>query len=328
MNSFFSGLTFSLIAVPALAYTVWALLVLRDMRWLRKDAQATHLHIASAVRIGALIHEVQRERGLSAGYVSSKDPSRFAAMQQQRDGVDDKVRSILTEEAQAASAIGSLSISTEIEAERRRLNDLRNKVTDGKLDGFLVVGGYSTVITRLLVLVSDLVRSSTHGRTSNLGLAYVYLITGKEQAGQERAVGNAALASGKTIAQTSLRRIRDLAGSQEFYFRFTRNLSSSSISSQLKTAEAEGPSADFVHIRTALLAGETEGLPAQAWFTAATARIDAIKRVEDIVAKTLLEVGPAKARSAKQHIWVTAGLVAAICLLAGLFVLAIGASII
>jgi len=248
------------------------------LRWETRAEMMRLVVLAEGVRaVSDLVHELQRERGLSAAFLASKGAQMSADLSAQRGRTDER-------RADVAAAAGGLSALDEIDAKRREVSAL-------SLSGSEAFAYYTGAIGHLLDAASEMTKKSAHGDVTRTMTAYVTLMQGKERAGQERATGSAAISAGR-FEFASYTRMLSLAAAQAADFDRFRAMASPALRSLFEQAIA-GPVVDTVArmreiIAAGGLTGDLAGLDARAWFEAAAARIDLLKSVEDRVGDELV----------------------------------------
>ena len=147
----------------------------------------------------ALIHELQKERGLSSGFVAGAG-RRFA-----QDLPDQRLRTdkALAEATDAWTSIGPGPKFGTLEASlgeaRASLTDLprfRADIRAQALTPNAVVQGFSGVIDRLLVVIAEVPGTSPHPQVTMALIALFNFLLAKEYTGQVRALGSAVGAQG------------------------------------------------------------------------------------------------------------------------------------
>lgn len=171
---------------------------------------------AFSQRVGGLVHELQKERGLSAGFLTSDDRAFQTALKLQRRHSDrelDHYRSGLQAHKLDGRLlnIGDLAtrvlVRLEVLAHHREQID-RRLVTPGEsFDGF------TGLITELIGLTNQIAIYSRHHRASELFQANALMIQYAEMGGRERAVVAAGFGRGK-FTREEYRRLVSLTSEQ------------------------------------------------------------------------------------------------------------------
>lgn len=173
-----------------------------------------------AVRISSLVHETQKERGLTAGFLGSKGEKFKEELPQQRKNTDDRsdlMRTYL--QSINASALGSdfssvlneaLSLFKDLEGLRKRIDNF-NIPTDEAIRHYTQMNGrfIDAIGEMSKIAVGDLTAATT---------AYVNFLLGKERAGIERAVLSNTFAR-NAFGPGMFRKFSALVTEQDTYFR-------------------------------------------------------------------------------------------------------------
>jgi len=233
-----------------------------------------------STRVAALVHELQRERGVTVLRRFGGDEQDLAAQRARTDAARaafaDAAGMIAPEPGRSGPRFG-ISLG--------RLDAVRSQHdADASMEGE-VVGYYTGVIGELLQFVQHAVHERSASGLTSEAQAYSLLMRAKERAGRERWAGASALADGAADPE-SLRRLSALAAEQ----RVLEENFLDSLDPELARGYAEVLNAETAveRMRWRMLAeGETDVTPEQ-WFQAATARIEAMKRVEDALAARII----------------------------------------
>ena len=292
------------IALPILAVLLMGGLVIsQQLQTVRQADQLQALsHFSS--RISDLVHELQKERGMSALFIGSRGQQMGTELQAQRRDTDGQI-AIVQDTLKALSLSDySAGIRQSVENGLSGLAELAAKRAD--VSGLRIVGPdsfrfYTSLITNLLAVPQESVKvSDSPAVTANL-LAYFNFLAAKERAGQERATGSAGFASGqfapaqyRTLLTILAEQAAFLSSFQSYATEAQRNAAQQTLTGPIIT-EAE---------RLRRIAVETGsekplgGVAARDWFKATTDRIDLMKTVEDVLQRDLATLNQANAAQA------------------------------
>ena len=122
--------------------------------------------------------------------------------------------------------------------------------------------------------------------------AYVMFLSAKEQAGRERATINGIFAANRPLVVSLFQRLQSVITAQDVYLAGFRNLADEQFSKDLGTLLADKPAQETARMRGIAIEqaflGNFEVEPAT-WFTTITAKIDAMKRLEDGLAANIVQ---------------------------------------
>ncbi|MEW5729123.1 MAG: nitrate- and nitrite sensing domain-containing protein [Pseudomonadota bacterium] len=261
-------------------------------RWMVAEETSGLIDIAGlAADVGAVVHELQKERGASSLFLASKGSQFGDRLANQRKLTD-------TAAARLTAAMGApklrklgTAFATALDAARGAVEariDLRKRVDAQAIDSRTAMAEYTDVIKAQLDLIARIAVVTPDKGTAELAAAYLAFVEAKERAGQERAVGSAGFAGG--FDQALFRRYVSLQAQQDMLLtQFSRQASETLAALLADKAKAE-PFAEVARMREAAnakVAGIGEGVPAPAWFDATTRRIDLLKEVEDAISREL-----------------------------------------
>ncbi|WFU49825.1 methyl-accepting chemotaxis protein [Sinorhizobium terangae] len=232
--------------------------------------------------LGDAVHALQMERAATAIFLASKANGDDASLNAARRGFDGRAATALT----AASNL-AIDQDAPLREGLQQLSVLRGRVDRRELAPAESSALYSQSVSRLL----SVLRALTNGGHIDDALAgdveaYNLFSLAKEYAGQERAAGNALIATGLADRE-GLVRLAKLYGAQTTLL----NEFAAKLPAFADRARAVMPdaSASLAEMRRVLLtvgeAGDLSTLDADEWYHLASARIDAMREVE----KALLE---------------------------------------
>ncbi|MEK9283402.1 MULTISPECIES: nitrate- and nitrite sensing domain-containing protein [unclassified Bradyrhizobium] len=258
-----------------------------SVKWSARSEMADMRPAVDAVgKLSRFVHELQRERGLSSTFLSSKGRQLGAELLQQR-GRSDAERSIalgaladLDRERSGPLASASRTATEGV----GRLDSLREQIDNQVVAPVVAVGHLTDIIARVITVMSGISKLATDDDVSRSIAAHANLVEAKERAGQERATVAGAIAAGRFEPQAYIRAI-GLAAAQDSFLTSFRAVASSQ-AKELVGSQLSGPAIDkFEGMRRVVekggLAGDFGGLDSKSWFDAATVRIDLMKKVED-----------------------------------------------
>lgn len=242
--------------------------------------------VESVGKLSRLVHELQRERGMSSAFLNSKGAQMRAELPDQRKRTDaERVTAIAAlpslEEAALPGMRGALS---DVKESIGLLDQRRREIDDLSIAPPAAVEYLTGTIARLLSVINSISKLSEQDEVSKSITAYAGLIEGKERAGQERALVSGGIAAGRFDLPVLARAI-GLAAAQDAYFASFMASAPAAGRDLFKRVHA-GPVVEKVTgmrkvVLDGGLTGDFKGLDTKSWFDAATARIDVLKSVED-----------------------------------------------
>ena len=260
-----------------------------------------------SVSASALVHELQIERGLSAGYLASKGAKFSDQLSSHTPNTDRRLDEFNTYIAGNDPSDIYPSISEnfgQIKSELSRLPTIRANIRSQSISLSEGVSYYTKLNAEVLSLIVTLSIKSDNMQISRPALAASNFMQAKELSGVIRAVLTGTF-SADQFAPGMRDKFITLAAKQENYFtRFNRFADDKSI--DFFNKQANSPA----FIETAKMretatsnTGESFGIDANHWFQTQTNKINLLKKVEDELTLTTLRVMEELSATATKEIW-------------------------
>jgi methyl-accepting chemotaxis protein len=290
----------ALVVVPLLGMGVLAGQVAVDRRStvtsISRSVDDTDLSVVAA----SLVHELQKERGMTAGYLGSGGVTFADELVEQRKAVDERRQDLVDEHGgDAAATIGEALGSLE------RLSSVRASVDSLSASPADAIGFYTGVNRLLLDSIGEVRNDATHHDLTQDLTSYEALLEGKELAGIERAqLANAFAAD--AWADGQYRTVASLAARQGAWFDAFESSANDELRAEWDELQRDAAFADVAAFRDVAL-GHPEGSLGQdsaAWFAAATSRIDDLRAMELDLAATATADAKAIAAQASRDFWI------------------------
>ncbi len=237
-----------------------------------------------------LVHEIQKERGLSAGVVGASGLQLRKELSDQRQQVDRRMtvfrhelgnidRSRLAEHFQRQLDQATASLD--------RLYFIRLQVDRLTASLQLVLNTYTGLNAELLKLVSRMATHSDSVEIANQASAYFFLLLGKERAGEERALLSHAFASDR-LDPGLRQQFHSLLSEQDSYLQVFNQYAAES-DRALTAGILDHEVMDQVDgLRSLALDRSSEfGVAPADWFNLATERINLLQQVKEELAGRL-----------------------------------------
>jgi methyl-accepting chemotaxis protein len=181
-----------------------------------------------AVNISSVVHETQKERGITALVLGSDDAT-FAAQLSEQQAQTDSERTALRNmldsfdpdsygEDVKESLNNAVNMMTRLDEHRRQIE--RQNLTDNEALSF-----YTALNDRFLKMIAVLSKSLPDADMERLSLAYLYFLQGEERVGIERAILSKTFAADK-FEEEDFRIFSSTVVEQETYLSIFRTLAS------------------------------------------------------------------------------------------------------
>ncbi|MFD1626968.1 methyl-accepting chemotaxis protein [Azospirillum griseum] len=250
-----------------------------------RDLEQVSAVCAVVSAIAALIHELQKERGVwnihlgSGGRLFSEQIAPQTAICQKREQDLRACFDDLDRMAHGAALFAGIRAALADLDALPALRERAGRLAVEPADSFAC---FCRLIGALLGIVSAATDVSADPTVSRALIAAFNLMQGKEQAGQERATGAAGFSAGRFDAAQH-RRFAALVVAQNRSFDIVVENTGPERAATLRAALADQPEVERMRrvVQEGGLTGALAGIEGPAWFAAATRRIDALKTVED-----------------------------------------------
>lgn len=280
-------------AIPALALIVFAFLATQDKLKLANEMKQLQSLVQLSVRIGELSHELQKERGLSAGFISSKGASNIKELPEQRQQTDQKIDELRKALADFNFKQYHSDLELTLSAANQALGSLDSKrqaITNLQLTASDSAAYYTSAISSFLKIPAIVSTLSSNGEIAQLSAAYSSLLQAKERAGRERAILAAAFTLNQFTPATFSGFLQNLSAQQVYFDEFFHYASPEQKAFYEVTHQGDAVKETMRLRQAAIDSSETLTLaqdPGQ-WFKVATGRIEKLKEVENHLADDLL----------------------------------------
>ncbi|GAA0788315.1 methyl-accepting chemotaxis protein [Marinobacterium sediminicola] len=269
----------------------------------------------------ALVHELQKERGATSGWLGSGTQAFADKLQQQRQLTDQALQRWkgYLQQHQFATA-GIRRMLGQIEQQLSQLSSIRSSADQRNIPLGKALGYYTQLNADLLSIAA-----TTSGISSDAGIArsagaFFAFMQAKERAGIERAVLSNVFASNQ-FGPGLYSRFINLVSEQDTYLNMFRALASTDKVQALATLANSREFTAVTLLRQTAHEKASEGnfgVEGTLWFDRATDRINAMKKFEDQLADSLLGSARSAHDAALQQIWIAASSLLGILLLVGL----------
>ncbi|MEW6738390.1 MAG: diguanylate cyclase [Nitrospirota bacterium] len=254
--------------------------------------------ILEAEKFSDIIHELQKERGLSSGFLTSKGKKFRDDLLVQRAETDRKIKDLYFLVRETGSGSKVMSLRSELDLKRNRISSLGINALEAQ-------EYYTGTIAALINEVSKIALMAKTSETKNAIMLHSYLLYAKEFLGQIRATLNAVFAAGQ-FDGFSMRKLASIKGAHDtnterflqdappdvkrFY---TDKFQSSNVQATM----------DMIDIAFAKFKTGSFGIDPGVWFKSATASINALKEVEDYCMGQIKKNTAQHIRETRQYIY-------------------------
>ncbi|MEZ9761667.1 methyl-accepting chemotaxis protein [Vibrio splendidus] len=247
-----------------------------------------------------LVHELQKERGMTAGFIGSQGTKFVSELRSQRTNADNR-RDQRNEYWQSASIeLPQITkLNTEISRSLNQITSIRNRVDSQSIPLSEALGYYTQLNAKLLSVSALIAELSSDSTITTETIAYYNFLQGKERAGIERAVLNNTFSKNE-FGPGMLVKFISLVTEQNTYFSNFKVLSEPENVRFFEQQLNDRSVAEVEKLRQ-LAESKMSGFDVDPvyWFAQSTARIVQLKKTENQVAESLIALTEQKATDAR-----------------------------
>jgi signal transduction histidine kinase len=319
----------AVLVVPLVALTVLAAIGIGTNVARGVQADRVNDQTAFAVSLSTLVHELQRERDLSAGWVGSGREAGYGGVVAQRVAVNQALDTFRRDAANLDTGKGDSAFRQRVDTALKQfneINDERQRVEDDpEFTVTRTLDVYSSMIGNLFAVELELGGQSNDRALIRNVAAFVALGRYKEASSQERGLVYAVASTGQ-FAPGEFQRFATSLGAQDTW---RSQFDATASPEQRARLDALQSNPDVARVnglrnflRNALLTGNATSrveLDPKEWFLRTSARLDLLRGVEQTVADDVSAASRAAQSSASRQallytviltlvLWFTVGL--------------------
>ncbi len=251
--------------------------------------------IELSIKISSVLHELQKERGASAGFVGSGGKKFADILPLQRKETDKKIAEL--KEYCAGCELSKVSI-VKAQVDLNSITPIRAKIDSSSISLKDTVGFYTSLNKNIIDTISYFSTIPENAEVRTDFSSYVVFISSKERAGIERAVLSGVFAADK-FTITSFAKFSSLASEQKTLLNLFSNTTSKTLKNKLQETQSHPSFIEVQRMRDiALSKNEGFGIDSLYWFKTITTKINELKKFEDTIANDTIILANKKASSA------------------------------
>ncbi|BFM07854.1 methyl-accepting chemotaxis protein [Halioxenophilus aromaticivorans] len=316
----------ALVLTPVLGLIFFTLSIASGKLSTASSAKDVALLVELSAKNSALVHELQKERGLTAGFLGAANAGNDTnnlqtALQKQRTDADHALQQradFLAKNGDSIDDSQALSLLQKADEQLNELANTRKQISAVSVATPIAIGFYTKLNSLLLDAPLTAAKETQSASNGQDLLAYYNFLQAKERAGIERAVlSNTFAADG--FAPNMHRKFIALVTEQNAYSSTFLKITNSA-NQQLFSEAMQIPAVKEVErYRDIAFSKANDGnfnVRAIDWFNAATQRINQLKLVEDALTDQILQAAQKTTSSAYSQLTITlvlaAGIIAAV----------------
>ncbi len=261
-----------------------------------------------AVKSSAVIHEVQKERGMSAGFLASGGRKFTSELPLQRMETDKRMielRQLISKLDQSRMQFDFIKTLERAQEKLKTLESGRTDISNFRLTSKESFGLYTELIADWFNVISYTAKISSNQELARSTTAYLMFLNEKEMAGRERATLNGIFATDKFEGDTYQRFISLLAD-QKTYSDLFRVYASTTEQEAYQGKVSKEVVAEVERIRQIVIEKAAVGgfgVDPAYWFKIITQKIDGMKQIEDGLANELAALADRLEKQARREWW-------------------------
>lgn len=281
--------------VPVLAIIIIGSILIYDKYGEYKNYQKLEILMNLNSNISKLVHETQKERGASAGFIGSKGAKFSDILKNQRVLTNEKLE-ILEKYIESSHVTDILEKSSlvkldDIFEELKNLEKLREDVDSFRIPLKEAIAYYTNMNKMLLNFTTLAFKQSKDAYITTESMAYYSYLEAKERAGIERAVGSAIFGADKLLPGLQSKFISLIAMQDAFMIEFENIIIPEVLA--FKNEVLTGKAINEVNrMRELIITNNGEGnfgIDATYWFKTITEKINLLKKVDDKISEDILK---------------------------------------
>ena len=246
-----------------------------------------------------LVHELQKERGMTAGYLGSNGTKFGDKLQVQRKTTDQKRTKKTNFWAKSGFTDSRvIELNSVIEQALQKITSIRQQVDNQSISLGVALGYYTQLNKDLLSVATLNADISTDAVVTKETVAYYNFLQGKERAGIERAVLSNTFAEGQFEPSLFVKFITLVSEQKTYFDNFVRFSNVDNIN--FFTEQLDHNSVKEVEkMRDIALTKQNNlGVDSEYWFAQSTQRIGQLKKIENLLSNEILALVETKQSNA------------------------------
>jgi len=296
--------TLMLFTVPLLFFVLASLFMAQKQSHYVNQLKALDTSLQQAIALSELLHQLQRERGMTVIFLSSGGAQFSAQLTAQRRQSDASLQRVLN-----TRFVGSKGALAGISDLKEQLTALRMEVSELRIDVYIAMHRHNRQNSQLLQVISNMVNHSIDSELVLSFLAYINFLKEKELLGIERAVLGGAFTRDNFLVGGYQYFVR-LETEQHIYREEFKALASTSLNAEYQVIQS---SADYLQVQKfrdiAHVNAATGGFSVDSlvWFEAISVKIEQLKDMEGHITEELLAKSQLSRFDADREKWLWLG---------------------
>lgn len=252
-----------------------------------------------AVDLSGLVHERQKERGMTGVFLGSQGTKMKSEMNTQRTAADAAHAKVKNELHSIAATFESKPMAVAAQDLASQLDEIAS--VRSKVDGLSIskgdaIGYYTQSNAKMIDFVNTLAAETADPEAALAMTSFANFMRGKEYTGIERAVGTTAFGVG-AFAAADMDKFKQVASMQSAYNAMFLTFATQEQRDDYQTMVQSVEAKEVERLREVASINNGDELakvPAEHWYKTITAKIDMQKAIEEKIAGTVIETATQK----------------------------------
>ena len=284
---------FIIFIIPTIALLTQIILSVNEKYTVVNEGHILKDALELSVKMSALVHETQKERGATAGFVSSHGTKFSETLANQKNSTD-------TKRQELQDSINSIDINAlpkqfinKMQSALTNLsevNNIRSDVQSLNISKKDAISYYTNINGSFIDTIAVLANESSEEEIVKMLNAYVNFLYSKERAGIERAVGAGVFASSNATTADKIK-LNSLISEQNSFLKSFEVLAKENSIKYLHSTLIGNAVEEVNRMRLVVLGSEPvadSNIQGSYWFSTITKKINLLKNIEDKLSKNLL----------------------------------------
>ncbi len=291
---------------------------------LSDEAQQLSQLVHLSVKVSALVHELQKERGATAVFLVSKGTKFVTEISDQKKVSNTKIEELKSWLSAFSVENFDKRLNEQLNKSLQALNKIQAKrslVTSLDITKKNAIQYYTDMNGNFLGVVEIMSKLSSVGAVNNAITAYVSFLQSKERAGLERAVLSATFAL-DAFAEGMYDKFLSLVATQHAYMSVFQSLATMEQIERYKSTLQGNVIEETDRMKKVAIDNATTGrfgIDSANWFRIQTEKINLLKTMEDSLSKDLLNRTKLIEKETHTHLLSSSAIAAISILIAGFF---------
>ncbi len=284
-----------MLAIPTLGMGIIAQNEIRQTLSASNEANKVRLLVELSIKLSPLIHELQIERGMTAGYLSSNGVKYRSELASQQTKVDDKGQITLEFLSSFSTVMFGAEFKAKLDKAKNAFDGLvakRQQIISMNISSTEALRYYNDQNDAILQLLGILPKLSNISEVNSAATAYVNFLLAKDYAGKERAAFTGMLSTNNFNLER-LNTVMSFINSQNTYIDVFKMYASTKMNGLYQNLLNDPASIAFYALQGRIVGyfqGTGDTVDTTNWFNIATQRINLYKTFEDKLSEEMMQL--------------------------------------